>query len=183
MRATCGESRKIGICPKCKTKLLIPTLSEIEARKSQRAVIGESKFQIALPEALTTHGEAPDCRVMYTEASPYEFALRRKDRFPVLDLSEGGLSFFIRTTDAKDRITLGKTILVEIDFPVLVVPIYAYAAVRWVNSTDDRALLQVGVEFEEESEDLRRIVAGLMGYVLSKPDVWEPVELEGDDHR
>ncbi|MFH1147161.1 MAG: PilZ domain-containing protein [Pseudomonadota bacterium] len=168
----CGEERKIGVCPGCKTKLIIPKISEIEARKTERAVISESALTIRAPEGLVSPAEKPACRVMYTEAPPFEFALRRKDQLPILDLSETGLSFLAKKKDAGPFV-LGKTLLIEIDFPILIEPVYPYVQVRWANPTEDNELLQIGVEFLEPAKDMEKIAATMVKYVLSKPDAWE----------
>lgn len=171
----CGEERKIGICPNCRAKLIIPKITELEARKTERAVISESELTIRAPEGLVSPVEKPVCRVMYTEAPPFEFALRRKDQLPILDLSEAGLSFLAKKKEAGFLVP-GKTILIEIDFPILIEPIYPYVQVRWANPTEEEELLQIGVEFQSPKKDLEEIAATMVKYVLSKPDAWEQAE-------
>lgn len=176
----CTEERKMGICPKCRTKLIIPKLPEIEARKSERAVISESPLTVQPPEGLVSPKEKPFCRLVYTEVPPFEFALRCKDHVPILDLSENGLSFLIRKKEAADFLTLEKVILIEIDFPILGEPIYPYVRVRWTNVTQDQDLLQIGVEFFEPHKDLQKIMANLIRYVLARSDAREQVDSGAD---
>ncbi len=164
-------------CPKCRQTMVLPQAAAIEKRKGMRAVVKEGTVKLDLTNELTRSGTKPFCRVVYTEADPVTFALKRSDLAPLLDLSEDGIGFHIRADLAADHLAPSAILPIEIDFPVLTEPLTCRVRVRWTKPTADR-LVQVGASFYKVPATFHKIMDELMQYILSRPDVWEMEEIE-----
>lgn len=169
-----AAEKKLAKCPRCKSAFTIPSLSQLAARKSPRVIVSENeKFLSRLPEKLTRKKENPLCRVVYTEASPVAFAQQRPDQAPILDLSEDGLSVYLKKDDKLTSLDAGTVFLIEIDFPVLVLPLIIEVVLRWLKPVEEAGLIQLGVQFVDPDEDLQKVILILMDFILSRPEVWE----------
>lgn len=169
-----SQARKIAKCPRCGARFVIPSLANIAERKGQRVPAPENEAALArLSEKLTVPKEPPLCRVVYTEASPVQFALQRKKEVPLLDLSEDGLSFYMKDGDSPGELREGARFVVEIDFPVLIVPVYTPVILRWLKRVEEQGLYQLGVQFQDPDQELLAVVKTLVNFILSRPEVWE----------
>ncbi len=171
-----SEKRKIAKCPKCKAIFAIPSISELAERKKTRTVVsGNDDFLAKLPDSLTIKTAEPLTTVAYTESPPVQFALQREKQAPLLDLSEDGLSFYMVKSDQTVSLKQGTSFWVEIDFPVLLKPVYAEVVLRWSKPLENEVLLQLGVEFANPSKDFKQVLSGLIDFILSRPEAWESV--------
>ncbi|MBF0117726.1 MAG: PilZ domain-containing protein [Desulfobacterales bacterium] len=165
-------------CPQCQNVFVIPDAKELASRKADRVVIQESKDAISLSQDMPAHlEETPFCQVVYTEADPIQFTLKRKNQVPLLDLSEGGLAFYIKTSEEVAALTFEKIIPIEIDFPtVLFEPLSVKVEVRWIKPMAEQKLLHVGVKFNNPDKKFLKIVSKLIELIISKPDTSSDAE-------
>ena len=180
LKASPEKAGKKGKCPKCETIFRIPDMKTIDERnserlprKSERLPLEEKPPLLEIHESLTESKEQPLFSVIYTEAAPFPFALKRKDMAPLLDLSEEGLGFIIKTDEKVKGLIPGKMITLEIDFPILEEPIIVPVEVLWIKKTSDNNLLRMGVQFCNQDKELKRIINKLIKYIMSRPEVWE----------
>ena len=166
-----GEVQKstvVGKCPRCKDKFVVPDPVTRDNRKKKRTIVPESKYYITLPDTLTKSNNQANFRVIYTEVPPVEFALKRKDQVPLLDISEGGMGFLIRSDDKSGKVLPGDILVVEMDFPVLAQPVYTKIEVCWLKPIKEDKLMHVGVRFYRPSEALKGFLKGILKYIESK---------------
>ncbi len=162
------KSNIVGKCPRCKDKFVVPDPITRDNRKKKRSIIPESKYVSALPDKLTKSSKPAHYRLMYTEVSPVEYALKRSDHVPLLDISESGMGFIIRTHNKSHKILPGDMLYVELDFPVLVQPIYTEVEVCWIKPIKEEKLMHVGVRFHRPGEELEGVLKGILKYIASK---------------
>jgi phage FluMu protein Com len=158
----------LGTCPRCREKFVIPDPVPHESRKKKRAVIGESRLVQPIPESLAQCTGAPVYRVMYTEVLPDEFIMKRSDSLPLLDLSEGGMGILMKADHLSGGLLPGDFFYAEIDFPILVHPVYIQVEVCWIRPIKDDTLLQVGVRFCEPGPDFLAVLNNLIQYIESR---------------
>ena len=173
LKASPDKAGKKGKCPKCETIFRIPDMETINERHSERIPLEEKPPLLEVHESLTESKEPPLFSVVYTEAAPFPFALKRKDTAPLLDLSEEGLGFIIKTDEKVKGLIPGERITLEIDFPILEEPIIVSVEVRWIKKTSDNNLLRMGVQFCDHDKELKIVVNKLIKYIMTRPEVWE----------
>jgi phage FluMu protein Com len=173
LKASPEKAGKKGKCPKCETVFRIPEMKAIDARNGERILLEEKPPLLEVNEALTESKDPPLFSVMYTEASPFPFALKRKNMAPLLDLSEKGLGFIIKTDEKTSGLIPGKIMTIEIDFPILEEPINVPVEISWIKKTSDNSLLRMGVQFCNQDKELKRVINKLIKYIMTRPDVWE----------
>jgi len=170
LRGKAGKGQKIGRCPRCMDEFVIPSPVSHEDRQYERAIISENNFVRPIPESLTHSKESPVYRVLYTEVSPVEFALKRSTHVPLLDLSEGGMGILVRADEISDGLLPGDVFIAELDFPILVQSIFIQVEVRWIRLIKEEKLLQVGVRFCKSDKAFRGVLKNLMEYISSKTE-------------
>jgi phage FluMu protein Com len=171
-----GKEEKAGVlgeCPRCKNRFTVPAPLLHEKRKHQRMLVGESRFAVPNSESLPLSNGPADYRIMYTEVCPAEFVLNRSSHSPLLDLSEGGMSFLVRTDEKRRKVAPGNSLVVEIDFPILARPIFVQVEVCGVRSVDENKLLHIGVRFSMMNESLTEVIKNLIKYVILKSNAIE----------
>lgn len=173
LKASPEKAGKKGKCPKCEAIFLIPEMKTIDERNSERIPLEEKPPLLEVHESLTESKDPPLFSVMYTEAAPFPFALKRKNMAPLLDLSEEGLGFIIKTDEKTRGLIPGKRITLEIDFPILEEPIIVPVEVRWIKKPSDNNLLRMGVQFSNQDKELKRVINKLIKYIMTRPEVWE----------
>ncbi len=162
------KSNIVGKCPRCKDKFVVPDPISRESRKGDRSIVSESKYFRDLPDSVTKSNSSVNYRVVYTEAPPMEFALKRKDQVPLLDIGEGGIGFIARADDKANKALPGDILTIEIDFPIFVKPVSAKVEVCWVRPIKQKKLMQVGVRFYRPSEALKGVLKNIKEYIASK---------------
>ncbi len=166
-----GRTQKLNIvgkCPRCKDKFVVPDPIKRDSRKKKRTIVHESKYVSTLPDILTKRNKPPHYRLIYTEVSPVEYALKRSDHVPLLDMSEDGLGFIIKTNDKSHKILPGDILYVALDFPVLVQPIYSEVEICWIKPIKEEKLMHVGARFHRPGEALKEVLKSLVKYIASK---------------
>lgn len=162
------KARTFGECPRCGHKLAIPVPAMHENRKHKRAVVVESKFVKPIWETLTQSKEPSLYRIVYTEAPPVEFALNRASDSPLLDISEGGMGILVKADAKSNGLLPGNIFVAEIDFPILIQPIFIRVEVCWMRPLKEDRLFHIGVRFCESGEYLEDLLKNLVRYVESK---------------
>ena len=79
----------------------------------------------------------------------------------------------VKADDAALQLAAGTIIPIEIDFPILVEPIYVQTEVRWLRHIKEHGLIQIGVEFCQPDESLKKVVDKLYDYIVSRTEIWE----------
>jgi phage FluMu protein Com len=164
-----GKVQKSNIvvkCPRCNDNFVVPDPITRENRKNKRIVIPESKHFRTLPDSIIKSNNPATYKVVYTEAPPVEFALKRSDRVPLLDISESGMSFIIRV-DESSKVLPGDILVLEIDFPVFTQPVYTKVEVCWIRSMKEEKLMHVGVRFYQPTEALKKVLNGMIKYIAA----------------
>ncbi|MBF0226977.1 MAG: hypothetical protein HQK76_16150 [Desulfobacterales bacterium] len=179
MKAPGDSAGKIGVCAGCNSTFVMPDSVAIENRKKLRAIIEESEQVIVMSDNLTFPEEKPFCKIIYTEANPIKFAQKRKDVSPLLDLSKGGLSFLMNSNGHVSELKTDDVIFTEIDFPILLEPIYAKLIIRWFRPLFDGNLVQYGTQYFKPSRAFNKVVDSLLKYALLRSEVWESDDLNG----
>ena len=169
------EVGKTGTCPKCKNVFKIPEITNRKKRKVVRAIIGESELAINPPELLTKLEGKEFCKVVYSQADPIEFLLKRENVMPTLDISDGGISFLVKADEPGIKLKSKKYIWLEIDFPILTMPIYTQIQVKWAKPSVDKKTIRIGGMFLYRDESVRKIIQKLVEYVLMRPTKWNSV--------
>jgi hypothetical protein len=164
----CGKVLKgiVGKCPRCNDNFVVPNPITRENRKFERTIIPESKYFRTLPDSIIKSKNPANYKVVYTEAPPVEFALKRSDRVPLLDISESGMSFIIRV-DESSKVLPGDILVLEIDFPVFTQPVYTKVEVCWIRSMKEEKLMHVGVRFYQPTEALKKVLNGMIKYIAA----------------
>ena len=162
------KSQSSGVCPRCGHQFTITAPISHDGRKHKRVVVGESQFAQSIPETLTQNREDPVYRVMYTEVPPVEFALKRSDYVPLLDLSKGGMGVLSRADDQSSELLPGDKFVAEIDFPILVQSIFVQVELRWIRLIKEGQLRHTGVQFCHPDEPLQSVIQCLMNYIQSR---------------
>ncbi len=158
-------------CPECSNSIQIPNTSEIKMRKTAREVVHESEMSTHLPETLRKPEITPLYRIVYTEVLPANFALKRNNVFPLLDLSENGLGFICKEKDAL-KLKIDEIVPIEVDFPILEEPLKLQVQVRWLKQMSNKKLYRIGVEFHQPERELHSVLDTLYNYITSRPELW-----------
>jgi phage FluMu protein Com len=174
--ASCGkvlkgkpqEDHLTGNCPRCHGTVRISVPLARECRKFHRAIVGENQFVTSVPQPYGTSKTQPLCRVMYTEVPPADFILYRSSHVPLLDLSEGGMGLFVRADNTSKELLPGSTFVTEIDFPILVQPVFVMVEVRWVRPIKEDKIMQLGVRFCNMDDALKSVLLNLKKYIESR---------------
>ena len=174
--ASCGkvlkgktqEDHLTGHCPRCHDTVRISAPLAREGRKYHRVVVGENEFVTSVPQPYCTSKTRPVYRIMYTEVPPLDFLLNRSSHVPLLDLSEGGMGLFVRVDNASEELEPGSTFVAEIDFPILVQPVFITVEVRWVRPIKEDKIMQMGVRFCDMDDSLRSVLLNLKKYIESR---------------
>jgi len=167
---------KKGKCPGCGTVFLVPSGGQHDDRKAARTLVEECTNCISMPDDLTSSTSEVLCRVMYTEAPPLRFTKERQGCVPILDLSEGGLSFYMKDEDGANSLERGSTHSVQIDFPIFVVPVVTQVEIRWLKPVAKENITQIGIKFCRSDPNFKRLIENLIDYILSRSDYWESVD-------
>lgn len=170
-----NEVGKKGTCPKCKNDFTIPGITNKKKRKGTRAIIGESELAINPPELLTKSDGKEFCKVVYSQADPIEFLLKRENVMPTLDISDGGISFLVKADEQGMKLKTKKYIWLEIDFPILTMPIYTQIQVKWAKPSVDKKTIRIGGMFLYRDDSVRKIIQTLVKYVMMRPTKWNSV--------
>ena len=176
MKLLQSPSEKAGetsTCPKCKNIFLIPVPTNFKERKFVRAIIGESELSIKPSESLTNPQGREFYKVVYTQADPIEFVLKRENVNPALDICEEGISFLIRADRLSTKLKPDRDIQLEIDFPILATPIYVRLKIKWAKSSLDKKTIRIGGMFLNRNESMQNIVQNLIEYVRMRPAKWD----------
>ena len=83
-------------------------------------------------------------------------------------MSEDGLGFIIKTNNKSHTILPGDILYVELDFPVLVQPIYTEVEVCWIKPIKEEKLMHVGARFHRPNDALIDVLRGMVKYIASK---------------
>jgi phage FluMu protein Com len=170
LRGKAGKGQRIGRCPRCMDEFVIPSPVRHGDRKQDRVVISENNLVRPIPETFTHSKEPPVYRVLYTEVSPVEFALKRSTHVPLLDLSEGGMGILVRADEISDGLLPGDVFIAELDFPILVQSIFIQVEVHWIRPIKEEKLLHIGVRFCNSDKSFKGVFKNLMKYISSKTE-------------
>lgn len=162
------KSQIIGKCPRCRDNFVFSDPVSQESRKNKRLVVGEGQLVKPLPKTLTQSKASPAFCVMFTEVPPIDFAMNRSDYIPLLDISEGGMGLLTRVNDISSKIQPGDSLVVEIDFPILIQTIFVEVEVCWIRPIKDDKLLQIGVRFCEPDDSFLAVLSNLLKYIDSR---------------
>jgi phage FluMu protein Com len=173
LKTPAKNAGKKGECPKCKNTLMIPGEEQFKKRKSERAVIEEARISIDHNHESEPSDAPVLFQILYTEADPVKFALARKNQVPLLDLSNGGIGFAVKSTKENAKLSKGQIIEIEIDFPILIKPVRLSVEIRWRKKMDNKKIFQLGVKFHKPSKSILRTINKLIDYILTRPEVWQ----------
>ncbi len=121
-----------------------------------------------MPDSLTKKSDKVNYRVTYTEVPPMDYALKRSDQVPLLDISEGGMGFIIRSDNKSNKVLPGDILVVEMDFPIFVQPVYTEVEVCWLRPLKEEKMMHVGVRFYQPGEAIKKVLKGILKYLASK---------------
>ena len=152
LRGKSGKDQRIGSCPRCRDEFVIPSPVRHGDRKQERVVISENNLVQPIPETFTHSKESPVYRVLYTEVSPVEFALKRSTHVPLLDLSEGGMGLLVRADDLSEGPLPGDILVAELDFPIFVQSIFVQVEVCWIRPLKEEKLLHKPKKDKKQEE-------------------------------
>lgn len=170
LRGKPDEGGTLTSCPKCKNKLVVPDAFSSESRRHPRVLTTQSSLALRIPESLSQGEEPALYCIAYTEVSPVEFALHRSTCVPLMDVSEGGMGFLVRTDEKARPIEPGYCFVVEIDFPILVQPVFVTVETRWLRPMSGGKLLRVGVQFKTVDESFKKVVKKMIEYLMVRTD-------------
>ncbi len=162
---------KVWICDRCDRSVAIPTEMELKNRNTGREIIQESQLSTDIPASLKKDKQ-PFCRIVYTEASPIAFTLKRVNTYPLLDLGENGFGFYAKMDDPIAARMAGDKLTVEIDVPILESPIVTDVEIRWIHTIAPKKIVRVGVQYCDKNEDLKKILDKIYNYILARPELW-----------
>ena len=138
-------------------------------RRTERVVVEKNVLAQDLPESLIISDKVPVYTVAYVEADPVQFALKRKNMLPLIDICDDGLAFFIKAQKDEKKVVARQIIQIQIDFPILIEPIKTNIEIQWTIYLEESGLLRVGAKFCDASQDFKKIIKSLIKYVQSKP--------------
>lgn len=166
LKTDSANAGKMGECPKCKATFVIPEAPAQEKRETQRAMVQDKDGHVQPDVQAKTESVLRRLLVQYTEADPSSFTLKRSDRVPLLDISEGGIRFMVKDSPGTPRLKTSERLILDLDFPILDAPISLKAQVRWVSAMEGTELYQVGVQFEKTDNAARELLKRLITYVI-----------------
>ncbi len=162
---------KVWVCVRCDKSVVISTEAELHNRNTGREIIQESQLSTNIPASLKKDAK-PFCRIVYTEASPIEFTLKRENTYPLLDLGENGFGFYAKIEDPITKQKSGDKLTVEIDLPILESPIVIDVEIRWIQPIAAKKIARIGVQYCDKNEDLQKILDKIFNYILARPELW-----------
>jgi len=168
-----GEPDKAGAsitCPKCNNKFVVPGALSRESRRHERVLTSESRLALQIPESLSRSEEQALYCIAYTEVPPVEFALNRSTYVPLVDLSEGGMGFLVKTDEKARLIEPGSSFVIEIDFPILVRTVFVIVESRWLRPVTGEKLLRVGVQFKTTDAAFKKVIEHMIEYLMMRTD-------------
>jgi len=166
LKTDSANAGKMGECPKCKATFLIPEAPAQEKRQAERAMVQDKDGHVEPDLKVKTESVLRRFLVQYTEADPSSFTLKRPDRVPLLDISEGGIRFMVKDSPNAPKLKTSERLIVYLDFPILDAPVPLKAQVRWVSAMEGTDLYQVGVQFEKIDDPARELLKRLITYVI-----------------
>jgi hypothetical protein len=78
------------------------------------------------------------------------------------------MSLFVRVDSMSKELVPGTTFVAEIDFPILIQPVFVEVEVRWVRPIKKEKIMQMGVRFCDMDDALRSVLFNLKEYIESR---------------